>query len=208
MRYTSKPIAFDVPLFNKTRIKFAVNVPKAYLIPKEFSHLVDILTLHGVKHEVLSTSTYVLVEKYKFVDEQFSLRPYEGRQQVTFILASNYEKIKMAKGTFIISTNQRTLRVIANLLEPMAPDSFVRWGFFNSFFERKEYAEAYVMEPIAKQMLKNDSRLREEFNAKLDSDENFRNSPLERLDFFYRSSPYFDKNEKVYPIMRTNEKIF
>jgi len=207
VRYSDKPIVFDVPLYNKTRIKFAVNVPKTYLIPKEFSQLVDIMSLHGIKHGVLESSKHLLVEKYQFTNDQFMPRPYEGRQQALFNLIPFYEKVKVDKGTFIIPTNQRTLRVIVNLLEPMAPDSFARWGFFNSFFERKEYAEAYVMEPIAKQMLKDNSKLREEFNTKLDSGENFRNDPLERLDFFYRNSPYFDKTEKVYPIMRVNEKV-
>jgi hypothetical protein len=207
VRYSDKPIVFDVPLYNKTRIKFAVNVPKTYLIPKEFSQLVDIMSLHGIKHGVLASSKHLLVEKYKFTNDQFMPHPYEGRQQALFNLTPFYEKVKVDKGTFIIPTNQRTLRVIVNLLEPMAPDSFARWGFFNSFFERKEYAEAYVMEPIAKQMLKDNSKLREEFNTKLDSGENFRNDPLERLDFFYRNSPYFDKAEKVYPIMRVIEKI-
>ncbi len=207
VRYTNNPILIDVPIFKKTRIKNAANVPKAYLIPKEFSHLIDILTLHGIKHEVLQSPAQILVERYKFINDDFSSRPYEGKQQVTFNVQTFDEKAKLPEGTFIVRTNQRTLRVIVNLLEPMAPDSFARWGFFNSFFERKEYAEAYVMEPIAKQMLKDDSKLSAEFSAKLDSDENFRNNPLERLDFFYRNSPYFDKAEKVYPIMRTNENI-
>jgi len=56
-------------------------------------------------------------------------------------------------------------------------------------------------------MLKSDSKLRKEFYGKLESDEEFKNSPLERLDFFYRNSPYYDKSENVYPIMRTHEKI-
>ncbi len=207
LRYSDRPIVFDIPLFNKTRIKYAVSVPKAYLIPKEFSYLIDRLTLHGVKHHVLSSSEQLVVEKYKFISDQFNPQPYEGRQQVTFNLMPFYEKVKIQKGTFIIPTNQRTLRLIVNLLEPMAPDSFARWGFFNSFFERKEYAEAYIMEPIAKQMMRDDQKLRDEFNSKLNSDENFKNNPSERLDFFYRKSLYFDKNEKIYPIIRTDEKI-
>ncbi|HEY4755444.1 MAG TPA: M14 family metallopeptidase [Ignavibacteriaceae bacterium] len=207
LRYTNKPIVVDVPLYNKTRVKFAVNVPKAYLIPKEFSRLAEILNLHGIKCYVLSSSMKMTVDRYKFVNDQFVPRPYEGKQQVTFDVIPFTEKIKVPKGTIVVRTNQRTLRVIANLLEPMAPDSFVRWEFFNSFFERKEYVEVYVMEPIAKQMLKDNQKLRDEFHSKLDSDENFRNDSLERLDFFYRKSPYFDKDEKVYPIMRVNEKI-
>jgi murein tripeptide amidase MpaA len=207
LHYTDKPIVFDVPVFNRTRIKYVVSVPKAYLIPKEFSHLVDIITLHGIKHDVLSSSMKITVDGYKFINDQFAPRPYEGKQQVTFDVIPFTEKINIPSGTFVVRTNQRTLRVLVHLLEPMAPDSFVRWGFFNSFFERKEYAEPYVMEPIAKQMLKDDSRLREEFFAKLNSDENFRNNPAERLDFFYRHSPYFDKAEKIYPVMRTSETI-
>jgi hypothetical protein len=207
LRYTNKPIVVDVPLYNKTRVKFAVNVPKAYLIPKEFSDLLNIMSLHGIKHGVLASSRLLLVEKYKFTNDQFMPRPYEGRQQALFNVSPFFEKVQVDKGTFIILTNQRTLRVIVNLLEPMAADSFARWGFFNSFFERKEYAEAYIMEPIAKQMLKDNSKLREEFNAKLDSDENFRKDSLERLDFFYRKSPCFDKAEKAYPIMRVEEWI-
>ena len=207
LRYSDIPIVFDVPLFNKTRIKYAVSVPKAYLIPKEFSHLVEIMKLHGIKYTALASSIKIMVDRYKFINDQFAPRPYEGKQQVTFDVIPFSEKVMVSKNTFVIRTNQRTLRVIANLLEPMAPDSFIRWGFFNSLFERKEYAEAYVIEPIAKQMLNDDSKLKEEFHAKLTSDENFKNNPSERLDFFYRNSSYFDKAEKVYPIMRVNEDI-
>lgn len=207
IRYTNNPVVLDIPLFNKTRIKCAVSVPKAYLVPKEFSHLIEIINLHGIKYRVLSSAKQFLVEKYKFKNENFSALPYEGKQQVKLGVTPFYEKIKIPKGTFVIPTNQRTLRVIVNLLEPLAPDSFVRWGFFNAFFERKEYAEPYIMEPIAKKMLSENSKLREEFQNRINSDETFRSNPMERLDYFYRNSTYFDKCEKTYPIMRTNDKI-
>lgn len=206
-KYTNKPVDIEVPLFNKTRIKNAVSIPKAYLLPKEFSHIIEIIKLHGIKFKTLNESKKVYVEKYKFINEEFSSFPYEGRQQAKFNVVPFDETVELNEETFVISTNQRTLRVIVNLLEPVSPDSLVRWGFFNSFFERKEYAEAFIMEPIAKQMLKEDSKLSKEFYAKLDADENFKNNPSERLDFFYRNSPYFDKSEKIYPIMRTNENV-
>jgi hypothetical protein len=149
-----------------------------------------------------------MVEKYRFNNDQFVSRPYEGRQQASFSAVMVDEMVKLHAGTFVIPTNQRTLRVIINLLEPAAPDSFAKWGFFNSFFERKEYVEDYIMEPIAKQMMKENPKLRDEFYSKLNSNEGFRNDPSERLDFFYRNSPYFDKLEKIYPVMRTNEELF
>lgn len=208
LHYINQPITIDVPLYNKTRVKIALNVPRAYLIPKEFSHLVEILSLHGVKHSILKSPEQVFVERYKFVNEVFAGYPYEGRQQVSFNTMAFNEMVKVPVGTFIIPTNQRTLRVIVNLLEPMSPDSFARWGFLNAFFERKEYAEPFIMEPIALQMLKENSKLKAEFQDKLALDENFRNSPADRLDFFYRNSPYFDKGEKVYPIVRVIDKSF
>jgi len=42
----------------------------------------------------------------------------------------------------------------------------------------------------------------EEFEEKLTTDENFRNNPKARLDFFYERSPYPDKQLNIYPILR------
>jgi hypothetical protein len=81
----------------------------------------------------------------------------------------------------------------------------VSWGFFNAFFERKEYAEAHVMEPIARQMMEENEDLREEFLTMLENDDEFRDDSQARLDFFYQRSPYFDKGECVYPIVRLFE---
>lgn len=207
LKYSKNPVEFDVPLFDKSRIKNAVSVPYAYLVPKEFSYLTEIIRLHGINFKTLLSAKEVFVEKYKFVNVNFAPSPYEGRQQVKFNVIPFEETVIISEGCIVIPTNQRTLRVIVNLFEPMAPDSFARWGFFNSSFERKEYAEPFVMEPIAKEILKSDSKLRKEFYGKLESDENFKNNPLERLDFFYRNSPYFDKSLNIYPIMRTHQNI-
>ena len=90
-----------------------------------------------------------------------------------------------------------------NLLEPDAPDSFVRWGFFNAMFEQKEYAENYILEKLAREMLKNDQKLREEFQQKLTTDPAFASSSRERLMFFYRRSPYWDPSRmNLYPVGR------
>jgi hypothetical protein len=51
-----------------------------------------------------------------------------------------------------------------NLLEPAAPDSLARWGFFNAIFEEKEYAEHYVLESLAREMLANDPALSRSLN--------------------------------------------
>lgn len=201
VRYTNKPEEFEIPLYDKVREVKSIQVPKAYLIPKEFGYLVDILKLHGIVVDQLVKSKRMSVEQYMFKNSRFSARPYEGRHGVVVQCHTIKKVTELPKGTFIVPTRQRTRRVIVNLLEPEAPDSFVSWGFFNAFFERKEYAEAYVMEPIAQQMLDTDEALRQEFFEQLEN-VSFRNDPDGRLDFFYQRSPYFDINEKKYPIYR------
>jgi hypothetical protein len=205
-KYTSKPMEIEIPIFNKANSEKKISAPVAYLIPQQFSEVIDVIKAHQIKFNVLKSTKTVKVEKYGFQDVQFAPRPYEGRQLPSFKCNSFIEKVDVEAGTLIVYTNQRQLRVIVNLLEPEAPDSFVRWGFFNAFFERKEYAEAYVMEPYAKQMMKGDVSLRNEFYNKLNEDELFRNDGGERLDFFYKRSPFYDKGENVYPIMRLINK--
>ena len=207
-KYTNKPMEIEIPIFNKANSEKKISVPVAYLIPPHFSEIIDVIKSHQIKFNVLKSTKTVKVEKYRFEDIHFAPRPYEGRQLPSFKCNSFIEKVDVESGTLIVYTNQRQLRVIVNLLEPEAPDSFVSWGFFNAFFERKEYAEAYVMEPYAKQMMKADASLRNEFYKKLNEDESFRNDGGERLDFFYKRSAFYDRGENVYPIMRLlNTKV-
>uniref|UniRef100_A0A7V3E8E2 Peptidase M14 domain-containing protein n=1 Tax=Ignavibacterium album TaxID=591197 RepID=A0A7V3E8E2_9BACT len=201
-KYTDKPIEVEIPIFNQAKSLKKIFVPDAYLIPREFQNIIKVLSYNNIRFKQLSGSKKFKVERYRFNKVTFSPRPYEGRQLPSFQTECFEEVVECPKGTYVVPTNQRTLRVIVNLLEPDAPDSFVHWGFFNTFFERKEYAEAYVMEPFAKVMIENDPALKNEFYKKLETDEKFRNNPLDRLDFFYQRSPFFDKRENVYPIMR------
>ncbi len=204
--YTESPIEIEIPLYNKADVEVEVDIPFAYAIPKEFSALADILKIHGVEVNQLDEGETLEVERYRFVDTEFASQPYEGRQRVESDVEPFVETAFLPAGTFIVYMQQRLMRVIVHLLEPQSPDSFVSWGFFNAFFERKEYAEAYVMEPIAQRMLEESPLLQEEFEARLEEDEEFASDAGLRLNFFYERSPYFDKGERIYPIMKLPRK--
>lgn len=207
-KYTSKPIEIEIPIFNKANSLKKITVPAAYIIPPQFEDVIEVIKAHQIKFNILNANKRLKVEKYRFTNIKFAPRPYEGRQLPSLNVESYSEHCEIQSGSLIVYTNQRQLRVIVNLLEPEASDSFVNWGFFNAFFERKEYAEAYVMEPYAKQIIKDDPALRNEFYKKVNDDEAFRNNSGERLDFFYKRSPFYDKGENVYPILRLlNAKI-
>ena len=160
------------------------------------------MRLHGVKVDTLKEDKIFDVKRYRFSDIKFEEKPFEGRNRVSFTINEYYEKRKIPAGSYIVSTDQRTIKVIVNLLEPEAEDSFIKWGFFNAIFEQKEYFEAYVMEKISQEMIKKDPQLKKEFDEKLSLDEKFKNDPNARLNFFYERSPYYDSQLNVYPVMK------
>ncbi|MBK7868427.1 MAG: hypothetical protein IPJ75_16370 [Ignavibacteriales bacterium] len=200
--YTDEPNDVEIPLFNKMEITKTVKVPDAYLIPGEHKWLPRILKLHGIIFKHLDKELELEVEKYRFSNVEFANKPYEGKFRATFDVTPFTEKVTVPTGTFFIPVNQRTIRVILNLLEPIAPDSIASWGYFNALFEKKEYAEDFVFEPMAAKMMEEDPHLREDFYFNIEEDEEFKNDPAARLDFFYKKSPFYDNNEMVYPVMK------
>jgi hypothetical protein len=136
---------------------------------------------------------------------KFDSVPYEGRQRLDSDYNIIREDLILDCDMIYIPTNQASVRVIVNLLEPQAADSYVRWGFMNQIFERKEYYEDYVMEKLAEGMLADDTELKKEFETKLADDEAFQNDPRARLNFFYERSPYYDLQKNVYPVLRIVE---
>lgn len=112
------------------------------------------------------------------------------------------ERRTFPTGSIIVPLAQKLARVAINLLEPAAPDSLVRWGFFNATFEQKEYGEDYVVEKLAREMLAADSGLRGEYEGKLATDPAFAADSHARLQFFYRRSPYWDPQMNLYPVGR------
>lgn len=202
IKYTNIKKDMTVPFYNDMAVTDSVKPAKFYFIPEEWESLVKRLELHGVVYKKLTKDTTFRVTRYKFKDVKLSEVSYEGRQTVTCSYDTFTAVERIPAGTFLIPTNQRAVRVIVHALEPKSPDSFLRWGFMNSIFERKEYFEWYVMEEVALKMYNEDPILRKEFDKRLSEDEKFRNEPYARLNFFYERSPYFDKKLNLYPIFR------
>jgi hypothetical protein len=202
VQYGKKSVTFQIPLFNKSIVADSVKLPYAYLIPKEWQAQIMKLKLHGVDIKYLSKDTTLLVESYRFNNVSWQEESYEGHHLVSFDQEVISEKRNYPAGTAVIFMNQRTNRLIANLLEPKAPDSFLRWGFWDTIFERKEYGEDYVLEEVAREMLVDNPELRSEFNKRVAEDEDFSNDHWARLFFFYQRTPYWDPKLNVYPVGR------
>lgn len=200
--FGDKPLDITVPMYNELRVKAAVAPPLYYIVPAQWRDVIEVLKVHGLKLSITNAPAKIEVESYRFHDVKWPAGPFEGRQMPSFRVETVREMRTFPAGSVVVPLAQELSRVAINLLEPEAPDSLVRWGFFNATFEQKEYGEAYVLEKLAREMLASDPQLKKEFETKLASDPKFASSPGARLQFFYRRSPYWDPQMNLYPVGR------
>jgi hypothetical protein len=195
----------ETKFYDGTRVAKTVAPPAAYLVPPQWTDVIDRLELHGIEFFRLRHARRLEVGSYRFEDVSFAPRPYESRQMPRYKAVTANETRDFVAGTVVVPLDQVRAKLAVHLLEPEAPDALVAWGFFNAIFEQKEYFESSVMEPIARRMLADDPGLEREFEEKLRSDEEFAKSPRARLDFFYRRSPYWDERHNLYPVARLKD---
>ena len=200
--YGREPLDLTIPMYDTFRVTAAVAPPLHYIVPIQWRDVIDVLHAHGVHFQSLAESTAIEVESYRFVNVAWPSGPFEGRHLPRFEVERVTETREFPAGSVVIATAQPLGKLILNLLEPEAPDSFARWGFFNAIFEEKEYAEHYVLETLAREMMEKDPELKREFEAQVASDPDFAASPADRLRFFYRRSPYWDPQMNLYPVGR------
>lgn len=199
-----RPQIWRVPLRDVLKPKLTVTAPRGgYLVPPAQAALMDEkLGLHGIERvRIPSAVSARPVEVFVAESVKLGEASFEGHQPLTVTGSWKPEQRSYGPGALWVPIAQKNARLLLHLMEPSSPDSFLSWGFFNPFFEQKEYLEAYVAEEVAEQMLQKSAALREEFTRRL-SDPKFASSPQKRLDFFYARHPSRDEALNRYPIVR------
>jgi hypothetical protein len=197
-----EPADLTIPMYQTFRTTATVAPPLAYVVPAQWEEVIDVIHAHGLLTITLERERTIEVESYRFTNVHWPGGPFEGRFMPNVDTEVVTETRIFPAGSVVIPLAQPLAKIALNLLEPKAPDSFVRWGFFNAIFEEKEYAEHYVLEELAREMLAADPALKNEFETKLAEDASFASNPAERLRFFYKRSPYWDPQMNLYPVGR------
>lgn len=204
------PQTWRVPFRKNTDPSLIVAAPGAgYVITMGHAREIgERLALHGVAFTTLDAAkSGATVESFRATRTNFSPAPFEGRTRVTLEGEWREESQDIAAGSLFVPIAQPLARLIMALLEPQAPDSFAAWGFFNGWFEQKEYLEPYVAEMIAKEMMAKDAALTAEFKRKLASDAAFASNPAARREFFHRRHASWDQRFNLYPVYRVGATI-
>ncbi len=200
-----------------TGVRVAVDVvpPAAYLVPPAWTAVLEVLSAHQVEMRRTTADWSGVVERYRCTGMRWPARPFEGRHPI--LRAGNVEpaigefgrcelrreRASYPAGSSVVDLSQRRAKVAIHWLEPEAPDSALRWGFFDTIFEQKESAEGYLLEPLARGALASDPVLRADFQRRLVDDPGFAADAGARLAFFYDRSPWGLANRVgEYPVAR------
>ncbi|TXI92123.1 MAG: peptidase M14 [Burkholderiaceae bacterium] len=204
----SKPQVWKVKLQDEVVPQFTAQLPRAgYIVPAAFADKVEIkLRQHGIIYQKL---TKALEEQefdtFRATKFEFSSQSVEHHQMLKVTGAWSKEPHTLSSGALFVPVQQAKARLVATLFEPLGGDSLLNWGWFNNAFEVKEYMEAYVAEDFARETLQTSEALRTEFEQKLANDPIFRSNPAQRLEFFSKRHPSWDKAYARYPVLRTDQ---
>jgi hypothetical protein len=205
--FGTKPVDLTVPLYDDARVTASVAPPLYYIIPKQWTGVIDVLAAQGLRLQRLGEPVTLEVEGYRFSEVKWAPASFEGHVMLSFKTIPVRERRTFNAGSVVVPLAQPSAQVALHLLEPDAPDSLVAWGFFNPIFEQKEYGESYVLEKLAREMMAKDENLRREFEQRLVNDPKFAASPSARLNFFYERSPYWDAQMNLYPVGRVTSPL-
>lgn len=210
-RYDAKkPQIWEVPLLNEIRPAITVKLPKGgYLVPAaDAGWMREKLRLHGIAfQEVKNARSQLEVEAFRVTEVKFRPESYEGRSQPSVKGSWGTEKRDVPAGSLYVSIAQPANLLIAHLLEPTGPDSFLSWGFFNAAFEQKESMENYLTEQVARDLIKKNPKHKAEFDKKLAEEPELAKDPNARLRFFYRRHPSWDERYNLYPVYRVQAPL-
>lgn len=213
--YTHEPWNVTLPLATGAKVTVSTTPPAAYIVPPQWTHVIDVLAAHDVTMRRTTAAWTGEVERYRCSGMAWQGPPFEGRHPIFHgegagadpgrygTCALTTESMTFPAGSVVVALDQRLSKVAIHWLEPDAPDSALKWGFFDSIFEQREYGEAYVLEKLAREELAKDPALKAEFEHRIETDAHFAASPEARLEFFYDRSPWGLANRVgEYPVGR------
>ena len=167
VKYSHEPWNVTLPADTGFKVTASTTPPAAYIIPRQWTHVINVLAAHQVEMQRTTAPWTGEVETYHCGGMQWNRPPFEGRHPI-FAGETGTEPGKFGHcdlvtetmtypaGSAVVSLNQRLSKVAVQWLEPEGPDSAMAWGFFDPIFEQKEYGEEYVVEKLAREMMAKD----------------------------------------------------
>ncbi len=199
----NRPYEKTVKHFNYFPATALIKKPVAYIIPRGWWKVIELLQLNKVQMTALKEDTIVDVEAYQIIDYKTQPRQYEMHHLNSDVKTkAERRRILFRKGDWYIPMNQAANRFLIETLEPTGEDSYFAWNFFDAILGQKEGYSAYAFEDIAADYLKKSPELQAKMEQRRATDTVFAKDGRAQLNFVYQQSPWFEPAYMQYPVYR------
>ena len=203
---TSKPYLDPVNYYNEYRAAKETTIPKAYILRQGWHRVIERLENNQISYTQFEKDTTLVVETMHVDDYKTRSSAYEGHYlHYNTSIKIDSIAVRFSKGDLYIPVNQNGARYLMETLEPEATDSFFNWNFFDTVLQQKEGYSGYVFEDVAEQILKENTFIKDAFEAKKAADKDFAKSPRAQLNFIYKRSLHYEKAHLLLPIYKAYE---
>jgi hypothetical protein len=111
----------------------SVMLPFAYLITVKDPAVLDVLKVHGIKLEKLTSEQDLMVDNFTITSLKPSETLNQGHYTHTIEGIFRPERIKFPEGSYIVRMSQPLARLAAYLLEPQSNDGLVVWNYLDKY---------------------------------------------------------------------------
>lgn len=194
----------SIPYYDDFGAVDVIEIPKYWVIPQAWHNVVERLEQNEVVLERIPTDTTIVLRVGEIEGFKSSSLPYEGHHLNKLdSVRWSVQPIQLFAGDYVVSSDQKALRFLCEVLAPEAHDSYFVWNFFDSAMQQKEHFSAYVFEETAGEMLANDSLLRTEFEAALEADASLKENAMSQLNWLYKASLHYEGTVNRYPVYQS-----
>jgi hypothetical protein len=198
----SSPWERDIAYYNSFPVDVSVPAPQAYVVPQQWREAIERLEWNGVRMERIEADRLQEVAYYQIRSVTSRPSAYEGHMfHDEVALDRRIGQVLLRAGDYIVPLDQDRARYAVETLEPLAHDSFFRWGFFNSVLEKKEHYSDYVFEDEAEKLLAEEPELAAKFAEWKAANPGLLSSQEAVLDFIYANCARYREPEwNRYPV--------
>ncbi|MBD8545067.1 peptidase M14 [Oxalobacteraceae sp. CFBP 8761] len=192
----------DIAYYNRFPVDVTVPAPQAYVVPQQWREAIERLEWNGVRMERIDADRMQQVAYYQI--DSVTSRPtaYEGHMfHDDVVLERRHASVQLRAGDYLVPLDQDNARYAVETLEPLAHDSFFRWGFFNSVLEKKEAYSEYVFEDEAERLLAQEPELAAKFEQWKGAHPGLLTNQEAVLDFIFANCARYREPEwRRYPV--------
>jgi hypothetical protein len=192
----------DIAYYNRFPVDASVPAPQAYVVPQQWREAIERLEWNGVRMERIDADRVQNVAYYQI--DSVTSRPtaYEGHMfHDDVVIERRHASVQLRTGDVLVPLDQDNARYAVETLEPLAHDSFFRWGFFNSVLEKKEAYSEYVFEDEAERLLAQEPELAAKFEQWKGAHPGLLTNQEAVLDFIFANCARYREPEwRRYPV--------